>query len=148
MMTDAHIAASGVVSVASNVAPAAVQEMTQALNSGDVAKGRRLAEALQPLFDVVTVKTQEASPYGERLCKARNPLPTKALMCLLGVPVGPVRPPLGKMTSAGLARLVAAAKQVWSRNPEILAPLGEAFSVDIEERLSDPVHQKGLAYED
>jgi len=147
MMTDDLIQASGTISVISNVAPAAVQSMVEALLNGtDVEEGLRLARALQPLCDVVTVKTQEDSPYGPRLCKARNPLPVKTLMRLLGMPVGPPRRPLGRMTQSGLAEVVAAAEQVWRETPEILAPIADAFEVDIDERLSDPRYQQGLAY--
>jgi 4-hydroxy-tetrahydrodipicolinate synthase len=148
MMTAPRIAASGVVSVASNVAPAAVQQMTEAALRGDADEAGRLAEALEPLFDIVTVKTTEDSPYGTRLCKARNPLPIKTLMRLLGLPVGPPRRPLGRMTPAGLAEVVDAARRVWDQNPSILEPLARAFEVDVEERLSDPVYKQGLAYQD
>ncbi len=148
MMTDKAVGASGVVSVVSNVAPAAVQRMTQAVLEGKDEEAQRLAGALRPLFDIVTVKTREGSPYGERLCKARNPLPVKTLMLLLGMPVGPVRRPLGKMTRAGLETVVSAAQKVWTNAPDILEPLGKAFDVDIEERLSDPAFRRGLCYDE
>lgn len=146
MMTDKQIGASGVISVVSNVAPAAVTRMTRALLTGDNAGAKRLADALQPLFNIVTVKTQEDSPYGKRLCKCRNPVPIKTLMRLLGMPVGPVRQPLGRMTPAGLQTVVTAAKQVWKNSPDVFESLGRAFDVDIEERLSDPAYQRGLSY--
>lgn len=148
LMTDEAIRGCGVISVVSNVAPAGVQQMTQALLDGDTKEGKRLADALQPLFDIVTVKTQEDSPYGKRLCKARNPLPIKTLMRLLGMPVGAVRRPLGKMTPAGLETVLAAARDVWTNNPEILQPLAKAFDVDIEDRLSRPECRQGLSYDD
>jgi 4-hydroxy-tetrahydrodipicolinate synthase len=144
MMTDDQIGACGVISVASNVAPGAVQAMASALNGGDRAEGKRLADILQPLFDVVTVKTHEDSPYGPRLCKARNPLPIKTMMRVLGMPAGPVRPPLGKMTPAGLDLVVRAARTVWDNDPEVLQPIQEAFGVDIAERLADPELRRGL----
>jgi len=148
MMTDAEIGACGVISVVSNVAPGAVTRMTRALLEGQVDEGRRLAEALAPLFGIVTVKTQEASPFGPRTCKARNPLPIKTLMRLLGMPSGPLRRPLGRMTPAGLEVVVNAARKVWNETPEVLAPIEDAFGVDIEERLSNPECRAGLAYED
>ncbi len=147
MMSDEGIRGCGVVSVASNVAPAAVQRMAEAFLAGDRDEGERLAAALRPLFDIVTVKTQEDSPYGERLCKARNPLPIKTLMRVLGMPVGPVRRPLGRMTPSGLEVVIAAARQVWESDPEVLEPLAKAFDVDVEERLSNVAHRRGLAYE-
>ena len=148
IMTEAAIGAAGVVSVASNVVPAAIQQMTQAVIDGDLPEASRLKDALAPLFGVLTVKTQEDSPHGPRLCKARNPLPIKTLMRLLGMPSGPPRRPLGRMTPAGLERVVSAARQMWESSPELLTPVADAFGVDIEARLSDPAHQRGLCYED
>jgi len=148
MMTDPSIGASGVISVVSNVAPRAVQQMTEAILAGDRDEGARLADALKPLFGIVTVKTEEDSPYGKRLCKARNPLPIKTLMRLLGMPVGPVRRPLGRMTRAGLSKVIEAARRVWTQTPEVFSPLAAAFEVDIEERLSEPKWRRGLVYED
>ena len=112
------------------------------------AEADRLAEALGPLFDIVTVKTQEDSPFGPRACKARNPLPVKTLMRVFGMPVGPVRQPLGKMTPAGLQVVLAAARSVWADNPQILRPVGEAFDVDVERRLSEPQYWQDLCYQD
>ncbi len=148
MMADEQIRAAGVISVISNVAPAAVQQMTEALLEGRVEEGRGLHEALKPLFGIVTVKTQEQSPWGERLCKARNPLPIKTLMRILGMPVGPCRRPLGRMTRRGVEVVLGAARKVWNDNPEILRPVGRAFEVDVEERLLDPAALEGLFYED
>jgi len=148
MMTDPKIHACGVISVVSNVAPAAVHRMTQAILSGEIEQGRMMAEALKPLFGIVTVKTQEDSPYGPRLCKARNPLPIKTLMALLGMPVGPCRQPLGKMTKQGIQLVLEAARTVWKRNPEILNPIGRAFEVNVEERLNDRRCLEGLYYAD
>ncbi len=146
MMTDRQIGASGVISVISNVCPGAVVHLTGALLKGDQAEGKRWAQALGPLFDIITVKTQEDSPYGKRLCKSRNPVPIKTLMRLLGMPVGPLRQPLGKMTPAGLDVVVNAARRVWKDNPELFAPLAKAFDVDVDERLSDPRCWAGLTY--
>jgi len=148
MMIDKNIGACGVISVVSNVAPASVQRMTDALLDGRLDEGRALCDALKPLFEIVTVKTQEDSPYGERLCKARNPLAIKTLMSVLGMPVGPCRRPLGKMTEKGIGVVLEAARTVWASNPEVLEPVGKAFEVDVETRLHDPGVLRGLFYED
>jgi len=66
---------------------------------------------------------------------------------LLGVPAGPCRPPLGKMSRAGLNVVVNIAKTVQSENPEILAPLAAFFNVDIDARLNDERLMEGLCYE-
>jgi 4-hydroxy-tetrahydrodipicolinate synthase len=147
MMTDPDIAACGAVSVVSNVAPSAVTCMTHAVLDGNADEGGKIAQALQPLLEVVTVRTQEPSAYGTRLCKARNPLPIKTLMRVLGMPAGPVRSPLGKMTPAGLESVLAAARAVWKKNPEILEPVGEAFDVDVGDRLFNLDYCRGLCEE-
>lgn len=146
MMTDPEIKASGVISVASNIAPKAVQQMTEALNNGNVKEGEKLAAALQPFFDIVTVKTQEDTPYGKVSCKARNPLATKTLMNIIGMPSGIVRQPLGKMTKNGIQVVLEAGKKVLKNNPEILEPVAKFFNVDIEERLNNEKYWEGLYY--
>jgi 4-hydroxy-tetrahydrodipicolinate synthase len=148
MMTDPAIAAAGVISVASNVAPKAMTELIGLLEAGDRERAEVLKKALEPLFGLVTVTTRESTPHGEVSCRARNPLAIKTFMALLGMPVGPCRRPLGKMTRKGLDYVVSVGRQVQSRNPEILRPLAEFFGVDIDERLDNPVYREGLAYED
>lgn len=147
MMTNPRIRATGVMSVASNVAPKAVQQMTMALSRGDHQEASQLHRALEPLFDIVTVKTLEHTPYGQVVCKARNPLATKTLMNVLGMPAGPCRPPLGRMTRKGLEVVLEAARRVYENAPDILAPVGEFFGVDIEARLAGE-GWRDLCYED
>jgi 4-hydroxy-tetrahydrodipicolinate synthase len=65
----------------------------------------------------------------------RNPLAIKVLMSALGMPSGPGRQPLGKMTHAGVDIVRRAVTEVWERNPEILAPIGDFYGVDVEERI-------------
>ena len=148
MMTDPGIRASGVISVASNIAPKALQQMTDHLNKGEIEEGKKLAEALQPLFDIITVKTSEETPYGTVVCKARNPLATKTLMNILGMPSGTLRPPLGKMTKQGIQVVLDAAREVHKNNPEILEPIESCFGVNVEERLNDDEFCSGLYYEE
>jgi 4-hydroxy-tetrahydrodipicolinate synthase len=147
MMTDAAIAAAGVISVASNVAPKAMTELVGLLEAGDRERANALKDALEPLFSLVTVTTREQTPHGEVACRARNPMAIKTFMALLGMPVGPCRRPLGKMTRKGLEYVVSVGRQVQSRNPEILRPLEEFFGVNIDERLDNPVYREGLVYE-
>ncbi len=147
MMTDPDIGASGVISVASNVAPGAVREMVALLKEGKRSEGERLMNALKPLFGIVTVKTEEETPYGTVTCRARNPLATKTLMAIMGMPAGPCRPPLGRMTRKGLEVVLEAGRNVWKNNPEILGPVAEFFDVDIEARLYDESLLKDLIYD-
>ncbi|MDY6988754.1 MAG: 4-hydroxy-tetrahydrodipicolinate synthase [Thermodesulfobacteriota bacterium] len=147
MMTDPAIKASGVISVASNIAPKAVQDMATLANQGNVAEAEKLMNALKPLFSIVTVKTQEETPHGTVGCRARNPLATKTLMAVLGMPGGPCRRPLGKMTKKGLDVVLNVGRTVWKNNPEILKPVADFFGVDVEARLFDESILASLAYE-
>ena len=146
MMTDPLVKASGVISVVSNVAPRAVSQMVAAMLDNQAEEARRLAEMLHPLFGLVTVTTTETSPYGDVVCRARNPLGLKTLMTLLGMPSGGCRRPLGKMSRNGLEVVLSAARTVQRNSPEIFAPLADYFGVDIEARLEDPANQEGLCY--
>jgi len=146
MMSSPQIKASGVISVISNIVPAAVQEMVQALISGKTLRALEVAKALDPLFKIVTVKTDEDTPYGPRTVKARNPLPCKTLMSVLGMPSGPCRQPLGKMTEAGLGLVLQETRKVYEANPWILEPVEKFFDVDLNERLYNKRYLKDLCY--
>jgi 4-hydroxy-tetrahydrodipicolinate synthase len=147
MMMDPQIAASGVISVASNVAPGPIQQFVQAILKRDSLNYQRLYEALKPLFGMVTVKTDEDTPYGTITCKARNPLPYKTLMNVLDMPSGPSRQPLGKMTKKGLQTVLNVARSVYEKTPEILEPIESFFDVDLGKRLYKERFWKGLSYD-
>jgi 4-hydroxy-tetrahydrodipicolinate synthase len=146
MITDPKIKAAGVISVASNVAPRAVTELVNQLMAGRKAEARALAAKLEPLFNLVTVKTTEKTPYGEVTCRARNPLAYKTLMAILGMPSGGCKPPLGKMTRNGLTKVLEAARTVQRTAPELLSPIADFFGVNIVERLENPQYWEGLCY--
>ncbi|MFO7686236.1 MAG: 4-hydroxy-tetrahydrodipicolinate synthase [Desulfobacterales bacterium] len=148
MMTDPAIAAAGVISVVSNIAPKAVGQMVACLAAGDRDGAAALREALDPLFALVTVKTNEDTPFGEVVCRARNPLAIKTLMTVLGMPSGGCRRPLGRMSVKGLEKVLAVARLVQARNPEIFAPLAAFFDIDVAARLENPDSWQGLAYGD
>lgn len=149
MMTNEDIKAGGVISVVSNIVPKAVQDMVECLNNGETEKAEKLAKALQPLFStLVTVRTQEETPFGMVTCRARNPLAIKTVMNILGMPSGKPRQPLGKMTKKGLLAVIDAVKKVLKDDPEILKPIENFFGVNIEERLNDESFHKGLYYEE
>ncbi len=148
MMSDPQIKGAGVISVISNIAPRAVTEMVTRLNQGDTAGAEKLHKALSPFFDLVSIKTTENSAYGDVVCKARNPVPIKTLMRILGLPAGHCRRPLGKLTKTALDKVLAAARQVQAESPEILRPAAEFFNVDIDERLNDQTNWQNLAYSD
>jgi 4-hydroxy-tetrahydrodipicolinate synthase len=146
-MRDDSIACSGAISVISNVAPRAVEDLTEAALAGNMEEADRLGAALQPLFAMVTVKTEENTDLGPVSVKARNPVPIKTMMNLLGMGVGPCRRPLGLATRQGLNHMLNGLRSVWEHNPEILEPIEKAFDVSLDKRLRDPRHWEGLAYE-
>jgi 4-hydroxy-tetrahydrodipicolinate synthase len=146
VMTDPQIKACGGISVMSNIAPKFLSQMVSRLNRNDTDGAMKLQQALKPLFDLVVVITQEDSEFGPVYCRARNPLPLKTLMQLLGMPSGPCRKPLGRMTQKGFDLLLDAAKSVQAHHPEIFEPIASFFNVDIEERLNTPKFQEDLWY--
>ena len=146
MMKSEAIRASGVISVMSNVIPGPIQRLTELLNAGDWAAADVLADNLQPLFGIVGVTTTEDSPSGPVQCKARNPVPIKTLMTILGMPSGPGRRPLGKLTRSGLEVVLTAARQVQENDASALAPVGDFFGVDVEARLADSSLVEQLTY--
>jgi 4-hydroxy-tetrahydrodipicolinate synthase len=146
MMIDPEIKAAGTISVTSNVAPKALTRMVELLNEGHQSEANTLMMQLQPLFSLVTVSTTEKTPYGDVLCKARNPSAYKAMLAILGMPSGGCRPPLGRLTQNGLNVVLDGLRRVYSYSPEILRPIEEFFNVDIGQRLEDPKCWEGLYY--
>ncbi len=92
----------GVISVASNIAPAAVSDMVGALNSGDWYRGRELHYQLLPLFRALFVEV--------------NPIPVKAAASLLGLCSDEMRLPLVPMSGENLHKL----REVMENTPHLL----------------------------
>lgn len=92
------VGAVGVIGVATHWAGVEMRTMIEAVDEGDVALARRINQRLL------------ASYAFESTLAAPNPVPTKAMMRVLGHPSGPCRPPLGP-TPAGLE---AEAKRIHS----------------------------------
>ncbi len=135
MMTLSDIRASGVISVMSNIVPGAIGEMVKALSRGDMEKADRLKDVLDPLFKVVTVNTVESYEGFDVPCKFRNPLAIKTMMKGLGLPSGPNRPPLGKMTPKGVEVVRNALKETYGKDKEVFSPLEEFYKINVEERI-------------
>jgi 4-hydroxy-tetrahydrodipicolinate synthase len=142
MMTRNDIRASGVVSVMSNIVPGPIGEMVKAIRNGNMERANRLKDILDPLFKVVTVNTIESYEGFEVPCKFRNPLSIKTMMKGLGLPSGPSRPPLGKMTPKGVEVVRNALKEVYGKDRGVFWPLEEFYKIDLEERLSNDRHWK------
>jgi 4-hydroxy-tetrahydrodipicolinate synthase len=146
MITSSEIRASGVISVISNVVPYAVQELVNSLLGNKLQQARELAASLEPLFNIVTVKTEEESSFGSILCRARNPVPIKTLMNILGMINSPCRRPLGKMTRKGIETVLSAIRSVYNSSPKILEPIESFFDVDLSQRLFEPRFWEELTY--
>jgi len=142
MMTRSDIRASGVVSVMSNIVPGPIGEMVRAILKGDMERANYLKEVLDPLFKVVTVNTIEFYEGFEVPCKFRNPVAIKTMMKGLGMPSGPCRQPLGKMTPKGVAIVRSALKTVHEKDREILRPIEDFYKVNIEDRLYNDKYWK------
>jgi 4-hydroxy-tetrahydrodipicolinate synthase len=67
-------------------------------------------------------------------------------MNVLGMPSGPCRQPLGKMTSNGLEVVLSSARKVYESNPKILQPIADYFNVDLKDRLYNERYLEGLFY--
>ncbi len=91
------VGAHGVVSVASNVFPAAVARMVRAFASGKPAAALKLHSEYYPLFKNLFIET--------------NPVPVKAALAMLGVIEEEYRLPLVPMSAANRAALRATMKQ-------------------------------------
>jgi len=137
MMTRDDIRASGVVSVMSNIVPGPIGEMVRAISSGNMERANRLKDILDPFFKVVTVNTIESYEGFEVPTKFRNPSAIKTMMKGLGLPSGPCRSPLGKMTPKGVEIVRNALKEVYEKDRGVLMPLRDHYGVNIEERLTN-----------
>ncbi len=91
----------GVISVASNVAPAEVSGMCAAMLEGDLAKARALHHRLMPLFKGCFIES--------------NPIPVKAAMARLGLMRSEVRPPLSEATDATKQIVARILTELWKK---------------------------------
>lgn len=141
MMLSPEISASGVISVISNIAPAAVQEMPEKILAGRIAEAKQIREALNPLFEIVTVSAQRKEKIQGKevviIDKFRNPDAIKTIMQGLGMPAGFRRRPLGKMTVEAVEQVRNALRTVWNKNPWILDPIEKFYNVSISDRLTN-----------
>jgi len=146
MMTNPEIKACGSISVMANIVPKFMTRMVTLLNDGKADEVLKIQNSLKPLLDLVVVTTEEDTKFGPVNCRARNPLPLKTMMQLLGMPSGPCRKPLGKMTAKGFNQVLEALKQVQADTPEMFKPIADFFGLDINDRLNNTDYQKDLWY--
>ncbi|QSZ27838.1 4-hydroxy-tetrahydrodipicolinate synthase [Aceticella autotrophica] len=86
----------GVISVAANIVPKKVHEMTTSYLNGDIEKAREIQLELNLLNKVLFIET--------------NPIPIKTAMNLIGFEVGPLRLPLVNMSDKNLEILKSTLK--------------------------------------
>jgi 4-hydroxy-tetrahydrodipicolinate synthase len=147
IMTNPDILACGCFSVMANIVPKPMTQMVSLLNQGRPEEALKIQNSLKPLLDLVVVTTEEETKFGPVTCRARNPLPLKTIMQLLGMPSGPCRKPLGKMTTNGFGRVLASMKQVQADSPEVFAPIADFFNIDIDARLNNTEYREDLCYD-
>lgn len=142
MMRDDEIKTGGVISVISNIAPAAVIAMCNAALERNFSEAQRLHTALAPLFEVVTVIYERKVTLPDRttnvnLEKIRNPVAIKEMMNILQMSVGPCRPPLG-CPEIVREKVKTALRTVWKHNPWVLEPVKEFFLIKDMEAILKP----------
>lgn len=99
------LGARGVISVTSNLLPAAVTGLVQAVAEGRFQAALTIHDQLQPIFTALFLET--------------NPIPIKAALARVGWIDGEIRGPLTPMTKANQTRLEAAMRPFLE---ELLAP--------------------------
>ncbi|MDR0455298.1 MAG: 4-hydroxy-tetrahydrodipicolinate synthase [Treponema sp.] len=87
----AALGGDGVISVISNVVPAKIKALVSACLAGDYDKARSIHFELLPFIKAAFIET--------------NPIPVKQAVTWLGLPGGPTRLPLGKLSAASEAVL-------------------------------------------
>jgi 4-hydroxy-tetrahydrodipicolinate synthase len=86
------VGATGVVSVAANVAPGPIAQMCREFDNGNLAEAQRLHYELLPLFKALFLET--------------NPIPVKAALAKMGLCQNILRLPLTPMREEPFAKLV------------------------------------------
>jgi len=149
MMERADIRANGVISVMSNIVPAAIKTMIVAFALGETEKGQAFHRKLLPLFQLVTVKvtTEETIEGVHRHAEDKfpNPCGIKTAMAGLGIDTGIMFDPLGPMNNVAVQMVRDGLRQVWRESPEILAPIENFYGVNIGNRLDDDGIWRALA---
>ena len=145
LIQNADIKSTGVISVASNLVPDAITKLVLKTieNNSDYID---LEKNVSPLFKLVGVQTTESTDLGNVIVKSRNPVPTKTLMQILGLPSGPSRQPLGLVTRQALDFILAQSKLVYE-NSDLFKPVESFFDINLQERLYSDKSINGLYYD-
>ncbi len=150
LIEDPAIRSQGVISVMSNVLPGTLSTYVNDLRLGQSLPTvlEQQAQILEPLLSLVTVETEERVSKGIVRVKARNPVPVKTIMNILGMPAGPCRPPLGRLTHTALSSILFALRSAYQMCPGLFDEIESAFDISVEDRLQNARHWEGLAYDD
>ncbi len=159
---DPNIRADGACSFSANLAPALVGRLADAGASGDAVAARTLHEQLHLLAGLVSVTTDESvdlpvgvpgavpgavtgavtgEARGEQVDvpqRARNPVPVKTALSLLGLIAEEFRAPLAPMETGGVSRVRSALYLTQRRHPEVLEDLAHHFGIDLAAALDLP----------
>lgn len=92
------LGAKGVISVASHIAGSEIQEMITSFEEGNTKKAEQIHLKLFNIFKTLFIVS--------------NPIPVKAALNMIGVPVGGLRPPLGPTDDSTTAALEKALKDL------------------------------------
>ena len=147
-MRDDSIACSGVISVISNIAPRAVEDLAEAALAGNLEEADRLGAALQPLFG--DGHGEDGGEHGVRADarEGEEPAADQDDDEHPGMDVGPCRRPLGLVTRAGLNHIIQGSPDGLDAQPGDPRAGRGGLRCLIEKRLHDPRHWEGLAYGD
>lgn len=107
----------GVISVLTNLIPAPIVAMVEAIERGDYTLAREINYSMQPLFKALFIET--------------NPTPLKAAMNFVGMAAGPCRLPLCELEAANHTVLINTLKAILPRlgQEELLLRQQEAAPV-------------------
>jgi 4-hydroxy-tetrahydrodipicolinate synthase len=141
-LVDPTIRAHGVCSVVANLVPAVMRRLVDHGLRGEAGPTRRLHEAVEPLFDLISITAAETVEVaGESLAvpqRVRNPVPLKAAFLELGIDLGGCRPPLGELGPRGRTQVRNVLTRLKRRPGEDpLAPLLERLvsgDITVDER--------------
>ena len=91
------LGAKGIISVLSNLAPSVMHSICQSFFDGDVARSRELQLQYTNLMQALFMDV--------------NPIPVKQALCMMGMDVGPCRPPLCAMEKHDIEKLWSVLQQ-------------------------------------
>jgi 4-hydroxy-tetrahydrodipicolinate synthase len=91
------LGAAGAIAAVAHVVGREVRAMCDAVWAGDLAEAARIHFSLNPVIDALFVEP--------------NPIPVKQALAWMGLPAGPLRPPLETLSPSGQATLRAAMEQ-------------------------------------